>query len=255
MTTLLGPKVSGRRIRDMLEAKNPSLELQYGWRTVKRHRGKGEYVQDGPPKRIYRAIRVGEAEKYRAIHITHDEEKADVVDQWLGGLRAKKAAERQVSTPVPAQSEGLAGQPEESDIPEQMDARVNNQSARERSPRRETWRSALARDVNAAIDQLIADGAFSEETISAGKLAALTSSKRLGTKESHQRLVDAGLASKIDFDSATMTVQQVVMSYIQNGHRDILQGARGTKLRRAAIKLVNDITSRRLEENKRVNAS
>lgn len=234
VTTLLGPKIQGKRIQRML-AQDYGLSLQYGWRKLKREDG-GRLIEVRRT-RIYRAVDIQDPDRYQQYPTTQLDSNRSVFDE----LDTPVVYQRQdVDTgEIPVQAEhGVVTVSPYSEVEPMTDqvAVFDSNIAEKEQP--EDWILRFAEEADAEIERLINDRLFEEDEIRGTIIRALGSSSKLGTETMRQRMKEAGLMKLGELKADMMTREQRVIGALFNVHQNIL-GQRGKK-QKEAITIVKD---------------
>lgn len=273
VTTTLGPKIHGKRIRKMLAEEG--FALQYGFRTYYEKRPDGS-VKQVARHRIYRAIPLEEAteeeytESFTSVLDEHNNTVDLVAEQTSHGkviqaigrvaiesvsfvppadvrpvpsprqikefLDRKKAGQPQPEVPG-AGSEPAPAEPlPQQEQDRQEPAPASRRTRREKAPRK-SWKDDFKHTVGEHIQKLHEEHLLCEEPKTSRTVGKMSHSTIMATDTAMQRLVDAKLMSLADKESGFVTAQQILLMSLYNTNRDLFSV---TARRRQAVKIVED---------------
>lgn len=208
VTTILGPKVGGKVIAEMLAEEN--LLLQYGWRTTR------TVFEDGSKqtnrKRIYRAIPYQEFGEQHLV----DEVSNGQTDKW----QTPHVPEKLTAQPKKAKASTSVVPKTRSRI--QAKTPVVPQSAVE--TRTNGWEEGFRAEVRQVIAHLEELGLLSEEReVSLVGLRHRSPHKTIGTKTAVNRLRHAGILTRDQAKLSVIPLDVVVAMHLFNSHRTLLE--------------------------------
>lgn len=229
ITTLLGPKIQGKRIQKLLHEEY-GLYLQYGIRILKQSEN-GRLVERRRT-RIYRAVEsLDEASTGQVSEHNLDAEHIvwDVLEAVLPPQKELDTATIETIDEAETPSESVQEQPE-----------TEKQA--------EDWKVAFQEDVQATIERLVQDRIFDQDAMRGSTIRAMSSSTLLGTETNRNRLKDAGLMRSGEVKTDHMTREQRVIGGLFNRHPSIL-GQR-SKRQREALQIIREMITANLGEVK-----
>lgn len=241
VTTILGPKIQGERIRRMLAELSEPLQLVYGWRRTLIKTG-GKIKQQGSKERIYSAIPLDTTIEESLKQPANNE--TGTSDEWVTELRTRTLGTVGVNSVLDA-PEGVRSSEQGSPRKPASD------KSKERTKKEEKWVRPLVEAVEAAIEQLIEDNVFYKPDISCKQLSRVASSNKLGTNESTRRLSEAGIISQEvsgQGPDAILTRTEVVISYVFNNFQFLLTGGNGKAAKKKALAIIHDLVEQKLTE-------
>ena len=227
ITTLLGPKIQGKRIQKLL-ADDYGLVLQYGFRRVQR--SVDDRLVEHSRTRIYRAIDPSSTTELESV-ITRVQSNDDVVADEFEPIEVPA-----VLPPIPTEEATPVHGIEEPQLEENDDV----------APEHKTdWTEEFAQAIDGAIDRLIADGLFDDDMMRGVEIRTKSSSNIFGTETMRKRLHSSGLMRLGEVRRDEMNREQRVLGALYNAHKHIL-GER--KKRKEALTLINEQIEIRLTE-------
>lgn len=228
VTTLLGPKVQGKRIRKMLEEEY-GLTLQYGWRRLRRLED-DKYIEERRT-RIYRAVDLMNADELDDVIVRRRDDEKAVCDDF-----------------EPLESTGQHKKNAENDLLKDSVTNTAAQETEQSEEIRADWRDDFRKAVDDEIEKLIIDQLFIDDTMRGTVIRALSSSAKFGTETMRERMNAAKLLKISELKSDVMTREQRVIGALFNTNQDVL-GKRGKKQREALAIIQEQIETRMSELN------
>jgi hypothetical protein len=230
ITTLLGPKVQGMRIRGMLLENG--LALQYGWRRMRREDGSMTQKQ-----RIYRAV---QSDSYGAAHPEITERHEDIVEF--------------APAPDATTSPDTTRQPAEPNYAEQTAQAETTLTPNptETGSEKSDWKRDFKHAVGRAIEELAPQGLVRDGTMTAYAASLLGDSKKMGTETAVTRLINVGIVSRpgnVKLGWVELDASQIVAMHILNSNRDIL-GLNNRIRQRQAIKILRESVNSYLDKQR-----
>lgn len=212
--------------------------------------------------RIYRAIPEDKVdEKARIIRCADGSHYLETlwknINSSDGGIEThEKPIEERIVNKSQEKNTGVSGDsPKDS---EQTDARSPNKSQEQQGKQtlKEVTRKLIApewirefrEDVRGTIEELSEEGLIRREQISIRDVNRFSRSPIVGTKESMDRSLKAGLISRKDVESGMFTSTQITAMKMLNTHRKFLSKAISRKKQKTALKCIREEINKSLQE-------
>lgn len=220
VTTLLGPKIQGKRIQRMLHEEH-GLDLQYGIRILRQEDDKKRMVEVRRT-RIYRVVEPNTVDKeLRSVIETVLSENKTVIDEF-----EQTVPEKQPDIPLAVVTEEILAV-------ESLDHEVEHG---------EDWHVEFEAAVIFAINRLKEDNLFSDDLMRGSAVRSMSSSNLLGTKTNRERMHNAGLLKVGQLKSDEMTREQRVLGLLFNTNSHVLT-------QKTSRKQALEIVQRCIQEN------
>ncbi|GEM_PF-2152455 len=221
VTTLLGPKIQGKRIQRMLHD-DYGLDLQYGIRILRQEEG-GRWLERRRT-RIYRVV-------------TPDPSR-DIGESVIEtALPDKKMLSDHFDAIV--NDKPIEVMPTE--VPELAPV---DETAHEAIEQSEDWHVEFEASTLAAINRLKDDNLFNDDEMRGSAVRSMSSSSLLGTKTNRERMHKAGLLKVGQLKSDEMTREQRVLGLLFNTNSHVLT-QKSTK--KQALEIVQNLITDNLE--------
>lgn len=220
VTTLLGPKIQGKKVQSHLLEEH-GLLLQYGWRILKDANG-----LQRKKTRIYRAVPTIDNGNVQLQYERPFVEGSKVLDQF---------------EELVIQTSSLEGD-EEAEIVIESDAVAEA----ENGEKQQEWENELRDAVNEAIDRLIESNLFYDDVMRGTTIRSLSSTRVLGTETNRNRMRDAGLMRVGEAKQDQMTRKQRVIGSLLNSHISVLSRKSGVAKQKRSLEIIDFVIEERL---------
>ncbi len=251
VTTLLGPKIQGKRIAQKLNDEH-NLSLQYGWRYLRqRVDGKLEFRRR---TRIYRSVKTPNLDTESSVY-ENPEDYSQITDQWdkLSEVVVIPTTEEVVlnpqskSTTVELVAEDITelkkieSQADNTECVAAMDNRVECNDG-------QIWQDKLRDEAIGVIEGLKEDRLFEDDVMRGSVIRALSSSNLLATRTGRDRMVSAGLMKRGEIKYDTMSRRQRVISALFNTNHALNNKVRSRQ--KEALAIIDQLIAEYLDSDK-----